>query len=71
MEKTMTRKEAAQTLTKLLAKFEELDKTWGGISDKYYEAVTIACGVLLVDDVLNTNPIPPKETVKYEIEQYE
>ena len=28
---------------------------------EYYEAVSVACGVLLVDDVLNTNPIPPQE----------
>lgn len=55
----MTRKEAAQTLVELLALYKDLNK-WS-IDKKYYEAVTIACGVLMVDDVLQTNPIPPEE----------
>lgn len=55
----MTRKEAAQALVEMLALYRDLNK-WG-IDKKYYEAVTIACGVLMVDDVLQTNPIPPQE----------
>lgn len=55
----MTRKEAAQALVEMLALYRDLNK-WG-IDKKYYEAVTIACGVLMVDDVLQTNPIPPEE----------
>lgn len=59
MSSKMTRKEAAQTLVELLALYKDLNK-WS-IDKKYYEAVTIACGVLMVDDVLQTNPIPPEE----------
>lgn len=55
----MTRKEAAQALVEMLALYRDSNK-WG-IDKKYYEAVTIACGVLMVDDVLRTNPIPPEE----------
>lgn len=59
MSGNMTRKEAAQALVEMLALYRDLNK-WG-IDKKYYEAVTIACGVLMVDDVLQTNPIPPEE----------
>lgn len=59
MSSKMTRKEAAQALVEMLALYRDLNK-WG-IDKKYYEAVTIACGVLMVDDVLQTNPIPPEE----------
>ena len=56
----MTRKDAAQALIELLALYKDSRNSWG-IDKKYYEAVTIACGVLMVDDVLKTNPIPPEE----------
>lgn len=59
MSNQMTRKDAAQALVEMLALYRDLNK-WG-IDKKYYEAVTIACGVLMVDDVLQTNPIPPEE----------
>ena len=55
----MTRKEAAQALVELLAKYE--DKLNWGASNRYYEAVTIACGVLQVDDVLRENALQPED----------
>lgn len=59
MSKTeLTRKEAAQTLVELLALYRDIKKS--GIDIRFYEAVTIACGVLMVDDVLKSNPIPPE-----------
>ena len=53
----MTRKEAAQALVEMIVAYKCVNK-WD-IKQKYIEAVAVACGVLLVDDVLNTNPIPP------------
>ena len=47
----MTNKEAALALTELLAAYRDLNK-WD-IKQKYYEAVTLACGYLLVDEVLS------------------
>ena len=59
MSKTeLTRKEAAQTLVELLALYRDIKKC--GIDIRFYEAVTIACGVLMVDDVLKSNPTPPE-----------
>ena len=46
----MTRKEAAQALVELLADYRSKNK-WD-IKTKYYEAVSMACGVLQIDDVL-------------------
>lgn len=57
----MTRKEAAQLLVELLCKYRGEKKYDMDVRKEYYEAVSIACGVLLVDEVLNTNSIPPKE----------
>ena len=50
----MSRKEAAQALVELLAMYRA--KKREGVDLRYYEAVTIACGVLLVDDVLKWGP---------------
>ena len=47
----MTNKEAAKWLAKLLAQYRVEKGVWD-IANEYYEAVSIACGVLLVDDVL-------------------
>lgn len=55
----MTRKEAAQALVEMIVAYKGVNK-WD-IKQKYIEAVSVACGVLLVDDVLNTNPMPPQE----------
>lgn len=55
----MTRKEAAQTLVELLALYKDIKKC--GIDIRFYEAVTLACGVLMVDDVLKSNPLPPED----------
>lgn len=55
----MTRKEAAQALVEMIVAYKGVNK-WE-IKQKYIEAVSVACGVLLVDEVLNTNPIPPQE----------
>lgn len=55
----MTRKEAAETLVEMIGAYRGVNK-WD-IKQKYYQAVSIACGVLLVDDVLKTNAIPPQE----------
>ena len=55
----MTRKEAAQALVEMIVAYKGVNK-WD-IKQKYIEAVSVACGVLLVDEVLNTNPIPPQE----------
>ena len=51
----MTRKEAAQALVEMIVAYKGVNK-WD-IKQKYIEAVSVACGVLLVDDVLNTNQI--------------
>ena len=56
----MTRKEAAEALVEMIGAYRGVNK-WD-IKQKYYQAVSIACGVLLVDDVLKTNPIPPQST---------
>lgn len=55
----MTRKEAAQALVEMIVAYKGVNK-WD-IKQKYIEAVSVACGVLLVDEVLNENPIPPQE----------
>ncbi len=55
----MTRKEAAQALVEMIVAYKGVNK-WD-IKQKYIEAVSVAVGVLLVDDVLNTNPMPPQE----------
>ena len=55
----MTRKEAAEALVEMIGAYRGVNK-WD-IKQKYYQAVSIACGVLLVDDVLKTNAIPPQE----------
>ena len=55
----MTRKEAAQALVEMIVAYKGVNK-WD-IKQKYIEAVSVAVGVLLVDEVLNTNPIPPQE----------
>lgn len=55
----MTNKEAAQALTEMLANYRDLNK-WE-IKAKYYEAVTLACGYLLVDDVLKRGEEPSEE----------
>ena len=57
----MTRKQAAQLLVELLCAYRGEKKYQMDVRKEYYEAVSIACGVLLVDDVLNSNPIPPQE----------
>lgn len=54
----MTRKEAAQLLVELLCKYRGEKKYDMDVRKEYYEAVSVACAVLLVDDVLNSNPIP-------------
>ena len=58
----MTRKEAAQLLVELLFKYRGEKKYDMDVRKEYYEAVSVACGVLLIDDVLNGNPIPPQST---------
>ena len=55
----MTRKEAAQLLVELLCKYRGEKKYDMDVRREYYEAVSVACAVLLVDDVLNSNPTPP------------
>ena len=55
----MTRKEAAQALVEMIVAYKGVNK-WD-IKQKYIEAVSVAVGVLLVDDVLNTNPMPQQE----------
>ena len=55
----MTRKEAAQALVEMIVAYKGVNK-WD-IKQKYIEAVSVAVGVLLVDDVLNTNTIPQQE----------
>ena len=55
----MTRAEAANALVEMIVAYKGVNK-WD-IKQKYIEAVSVACGVLLVDDVLKTNPIPPEE----------
>lgn len=56
----MTRKQAAQLLVELLCAYRGEKKYHMDVRKEYYEAVSIACGVLLIDDVLNGNPIPPQ-----------
>lgn len=56
----MTRKQAAQLLVELLCAYRGEKKYSMDVRKEYYEAVSMACGVLLVDDVLNGNPIPPR-----------
>ncbi len=56
----MTNKEAAKWLTQLLAQYRATKGVWD-IADEYYEAVSIACGVLLVDDVLKRGEEPSEE----------
>lgn len=50
----MKRSEAAKVLTQMLAELQSVKGSYW-MKDKYYEAVSMACGVLLVDDVLNSN----------------
>lgn len=47
----MTCKQAAQALVELLADYRRMNGH--DIKPKYYEAVSMACAVLQIDDVLN------------------
>ena len=49
----MDRSEAARLLIQMLAELRDAKGRW--MNDDYYKAVSTACGVLLVDDVLNSN----------------
>ena len=49
----MDRSEAARLLIQMLAELREEKGRW--MNDDYYKAVSTACGVLLIDDVLNSN----------------
>ena len=49
----MKRAEAARLLVQMLTELKQEKGHW--MNDEYYEAVSVACGVLLVDDVLNSN----------------
>ena len=60
----MTRKQAAQLLVELLCAYRGEKKYHMDVRKEYYEAVSVACGVLLVDDVLNSNPLPPTEEAR-------
>lgn len=49
----MDRSEAARLLIQMLTELREAKGRW--MNDDYYKAVSTACGVLLIDDVLNSN----------------